>query len=410
MSEMGSAGKPRLLVLASTYPRWAGDHEPGFVHELARRLTEHFEVSALVPHAPGALTFELLDGVQVHRFRYAPSTFETLINDGGIATNLRRAPWKWLLVPCFMIAQLLAAARLLGRQLPDVVHAHWIIPQGLIMASLSAMGLRVPPVLLTSHGADLFTLKQPPLLWLKRFACRRAEALTVVSRAMLAEVEVLGVAPDRVQVRSMGVDLSERFTPCSSVARSDTEILFVGRLVEKKGVIHLVRAMPKILEVRPRARLSIAGFGPDESRLKSAVQDLGLSSHVVFLGAVAQHALPSLYRRAAVFVAPFVQAESGDQEGLGLVVPEAVGCGCPVVVSDIPAARDFGLDTVQPGSSEALAARIISILSSPEQARASAEEIRRQFVERFDWGRVAAEYSEVLDGIVLTASEPGRRQ
>ena len=78
--------RPVLLVLASTYPRWADDHEPGFVHELARRLTDRFRVLALVPHSPGSSTRETLDGVEVIRYRYAPGRLETLVNDGGIVT------------------------------------------------------------------------------------------------------------------------------------------------------------------------------------------------------------------------------------------------------------------------------------------------------------------------------------
>ncbi|MBL2545111.1 glycosyltransferase family 4 protein, partial [Klebsiella pneumoniae] len=57
--------RPRLLVLASTYPRWANDHELSFVHDLAKRLADRFEVVVLCPHAPGAASRELLDGVQI---------------------------------------------------------------------------------------------------------------------------------------------------------------------------------------------------------------------------------------------------------------------------------------------------------------------------------------------------------
>ena len=64
--------KPRLLVLASTYPRWRDDHEPGFVHELAKRQTDRFDVTVLTSSAPGAATHEHNDGVEVVRYRYAP--------------------------------------------------------------------------------------------------------------------------------------------------------------------------------------------------------------------------------------------------------------------------------------------------------------------------------------------------
>ena len=92
-----------ILVLASTYPRWRGDHEPGFVHELNRRLVDEFDVHVVCPHAPGAASYEVMDGVSIHRFRYAPEALETLVQDGGILANLNRSHWKWGLVPFFFV-------------------------------------------------------------------------------------------------------------------------------------------------------------------------------------------------------------------------------------------------------------------------------------------------------------------
>ena len=332
--------KPRIMVLTSTYPRWAGDHEPGFVHELSRRLTEQFDIRVVGPHAPGVLRCETMDGVNVRRFRYAPLRMQTLVNDGGIVTNLKRQPWKWLLVPSFTLGLFWSIWCEIRRWRPDIVHAHWLIPQGLVMALLSVVWSRTPPFVVTSHGADLFALRAWPLPALKRFVARRAAALTVVSNSMLDELERLGVPPEKISVQPMGVDLENRFTPDESVTRSTNELLFVGRLVEKKGVRYLLEALPKIIEAHPDAYLTIAGFGPEESALRRQAESLGIREHVHFLGAVPQERLPALYRRAAVFVAPFVATASGDQEGLGLVTVEAVGCGCPVIVSDLPAVCD----------------------------------------------------------------------
>ena len=105
----------RLLVLTSTYPRWPNDREPGFVHELCKRLTGDFDVTVLSPHASGAMVEEIMDGVSVRRYRYAPASWETLVNNGGIVTNLKRQPWKWLLVPGFLLVQAWAVWRLIRR-------------------------------------------------------------------------------------------------------------------------------------------------------------------------------------------------------------------------------------------------------------------------------------------------------
>lgn len=399
----GASGSvlPRLLVLASTYPRWTDDTEPGFVHELAKRLVDRFDVTVVGPHAQRAATRQILDGVTVRRYRYAPARHEGLVNNGGIVTNLRRAPWKWLLVPGFILGMVWATWRAISEQKPAVVHAHWLLPQGLIIALLGLLSRRIPPFVVTSHGADLYSLKARPLQALKRWVAGRAAAVTVVSSAMSEELERLGVDPSKVVVQPMGVDLRERFTPDPLIVRSCDELLFVGRLVEKKGLRQLIEAMPRVLASYPSAYLTIVGFGPEEQERREQVQRLHLGERVTFAGAVSQAQLPALYRRAAAFVAPFVVASSGDQEGLGLVSVEAAGCECPVVVSDLPAVRQAfpnpdEVIMVPPDDIAALASAILSVLNDTESAQLRAKGLRRRLAQHLDWTGVAAGYGDLL--------------
>lgn len=391
--------KPVVLVLASTYPRWSNDPEPGFVHELCRRLTDRFEVIALVPDAPDADPEGVLDGVEVIRYRYAPRRLETLVNNGGIAANLRQFIWKWLLVPGFMLGQYMAARKLLGRRHVDVIHAHWLIPQGLIAYRLKRR--MAIPYLVTSHGGDLFGLRGRVLSALKRRVAASCAAMTVVSSAMRDEAASIGLRPPRLEVLPMGVDLRERFVIDPAVQRVTDELLFVGRLVPKKGLRHLLDAMPAVLERRPQAVLIIAGFGPEEGALKAQALRLGIVHKVNFLGAMPQHELPALYRRASLFVAPFVRDDSGNQEGLPVVLMEAIGCGCPVLVGDVAGIHDLlggaSADVcIRPQDAGALAAAIVKALSSPEQASRNAQAIRGIVAERIDWQFVADGYAGLL--------------
>lgn len=385
--------KLRLLVLTSTYPRWAGDPEPGFVHELTRRLTDDFEIEVIGPHAAGALADEVMDGVRVRRYRYAPASLEKLVNDGGMLTNLRRSAWKWLLVPGFLVAQRFAITRALRRFKPDVVHAHWLIPQGLLASSIVR-----EPVVMTSHGADLFGLSGQAFAALRSWVVRRAEAVTVVSAAM--RERLLHEVPDaRVEVMPMGVDVEHIFCPDGS-ARSANQLLFVGRLVEKKGLLHLIEALPAVLTRQPDTLLKLVGFGPEEKPLRERVAELGLQQHVQFLGALPQAQLAAHYREAALFVGPFVEAKSGDQEGLGLVVAEAMACGCPVLVGDVPGVRDLVSDDtgvwVDARDHAALATAIADLLDDASK-RARLGEAGRDFVcQRFGWDAVASGYATLL--------------
>src|SRR5262249_50271850 len=148
------------------------------VFELASRLREKFDVRVLAPHSKGTANSEVMSGLDVRRYRYAPEALETLVHNGGIMPNLKQYRWKWILVPAFIVAQFLAVRRTLRDWRPDVVHAHWIIPQGLIAAL--AVGRRTPRarIVTTSHGADLFSLKGRFFRRLKEFVLRRSDCIT----------------------------------------------------------------------------------------------------------------------------------------------------------------------------------------------------------------------------------------
>lgn len=397
---MDGASKPHLLVLTSTYPRWVDDPEPGFVHELAKRLVADFDVTVLAPHTRGAKAEEDVDSVAVRRYRYAPASWETLVNDGGMVVNLRRNPLKWLLVPGFLLSQAWVARQLVRQKSVDVLHVHWLVPQGLVLLLLRMSGCGTP-CLVTSHGADLYSLRGPLLNALKRRIVRACAAMTVVSSAMRSEAERIGLRPPRLEVLPMGVDLQGRFVPDAAAGRSADHLLFVGRLVPKKGLTYLLDALPRVLARRPAVTLAIAGFGPEEHSLRAQVQRQGLEAKVEFLGARPQSELPALYRSANLFVAPFVRDAAGDQEGLPVALMEAIACGCPVVAGDVAGLEDLlgaasGDIRVNPRDDAALAAAILAALDNPLVARIRALELRQAVAQRMDWAVIAAGYAGLL--------------
>ncbi|HEY9131803.1 MAG TPA: glycosyltransferase [Dyella sp.] len=401
----GQRKKPRVFVLASTYPRWPGDHEPSFVHELCRRLLDRFDVTVVTSHVQDAAREETMDGVDVLRYRYAPESWQTLVYGGGIAVNLRRSPWKYLLVPGFILMQYLAARTAIRRRGADVVHAHWLIPQGTVAACLGRR-LRIPFVV-TSHGGDLFGLRGRALTAMKRDVAERAAGVTVVSQAMSDELAHIGVSTVAVDVIPMGVDLKTRFAADARIARSADELLFVGRLVAKKGLPNLLGALALLVRDRPACRLTIAGFGPEEQALRRQVERLGLADRVTFLGPVQQQDLPALYRRAALLAAPFVRDASGNQEGLPVVLMEAIACGCPVVVGQVAGLADLlGPEPtrycVDPTDAQKLAAAIAHVLDHPDEASAWVERKRQYALSQFDWDVIASRYGDVLERALST--------
>lgn len=313
----------RLLITASTFPRWEGDTEPRFVLDYAQAMTEYYDVTVLVPAAPAAKEYEKLDGVKVIRYHYFPiHKWETLCYPGAIVPRIKEKKVRVLLVPFLLISLYIHLFKMLPEY--DVVHAHWLIPQGIVQSLFKT------PYIVTGHGGDVTSLNKGILKKLKERCLRKAKAVTVVSEYLKGIVQEFapGIEPDVV---SMGVDVSKfgkQYYKPDYFGQGDKKvILFVGRLAEIKGVTYLIEAMKDIDGV-----LVIVGDGPLKEKLKE--QAKGFNEKVIFLGAKTHEELKTIYASADIFVAPSVIAKDGGQEGFGLVMLEAMASGLPVVASD----------------------------------------------------------------------------
>lgn len=392
------------LVLTSTFPRWKDDVEPPFVYELYRRLSAYFSVHVLAPHAPGAALEEQLDGIQVTRYRYFISPWQSLAYHGGILANLKQHPWRYGFIPFFLLAQLIALIRLLRRSHYDCIHAHWLIPQGLVAMTARLFLKSFPPVIVTSHGGDLYGLKGFVFNRLKRYVAQRSAAVTVVSQAMKEILSEIWTVEDRIRVIPMGVDLQKRFTP--PVNRQVTGvILFVGRLVEKKGLRYLIEALPPLLDKHPQAILRIVGDGQEKERIQERISELNLDQCVELKGAAANDVLPDIYRSSDVVVFPSVVADDGDREGFGLVLVEALGCECATIVTDLPAMRDIIRDgksalVVPQKDSVQLAEKICRLLADDTLRRNLGEQGRAYVLKRFDWEIITSRYKKLIRSVI----------
>ena len=206
------------------------------------------------------------------------------------------------------------------------------------------------------------------------------------------------------KVLPMGVDLVHRFVPDPKVTRSSNELIFVGRLVEKKGVQYLLQAIALVRERFPKVHLSIIGDGPLRNELVDLTIALGIEENTEFLGAITQSKLPRLYAGAAIAVIPSIVATSGDQEGLGLVTIEALGCGCAVVASNLPAIRDVVIPDLngllaKPKSSQSIADKIKYLLEDVTRLQRFQAVARESVIEKFDWEIVANKYRYLLQAL-----------
>jgi glycosyltransferase involved in cell wall biosynthesis len=391
----------KILVLTSTYPRWKDDTEPGFVDQLSQNLAQEHAVDVIAPHARGAAMEESMGNVHVHRFRYSLESWQTLAYDGGILPNLREQPVRWLLVPSFLLCQWLLAVRLLRRNRYDIIHAHWIIPQGLVAILARGASGRKPALVITSHGGDLFALKGKLLSRVKRWITRRADALTVVSAVMKQKAAHMGLQEDgRIANIPMGVDTRQTFLPPADAAGREG-LLFVGRLVDKKGVDYLLRAMPRVLARFPDQHLTIIGDGPLRRSLEELCRELNITGRVTMQGSLVNRDIPPFLQGAAITIFPSIVTDAGDQEGSPVAVMEALASGCAVIVADYPGAGDIvdngtsGL--IVPGrSSDAIAEAILALLDNPDLCRTLGGNGRQRVQEHYDWAVISSKFSDVF--------------
>lgn len=384
----------KVLVLASTFPRWQGDRQPAFIADFCRHLPD-CEVHVLAPGAAGAQSREVVDGVQVHRFRYAPlASWQTLAYGGGMLANLRGNPLLYLLLPLFLATMLFSAWHLARRERIDIVHAHWIIPQGVAGAALRLL-LPRSRLLVTSHGGDAYAFNGRIGRALKRFVLRRADRVTAVSSPLrddLVNDLDLATAP---AVAPMGVDLT-RFG--SEAVTRQRRFCFVGRLVEKKGVDQLLDAYAQARNAAGDRLppLLVAGDGPLREQLAAQAQRLGIAAQVSFAGWQDPAGIPALMAESLAVLVPSITARDGDREGLGLVAVEALAAGTPVIAYDYGAIRDVvtpgvtGL-LVPPGDIAALARALADVAAGNPLPVINGEK-RDSIRRRFDWRQVAAGY------------------
>jgi glycosyltransferase involved in cell wall biosynthesis len=341
--------KLQVLVIATTFPRWENDQEPRFIFDLCKNLSDKVDLQILAPHAPGAKKKETWGAMKITRFPYFyPLNLQKLCYDGGIVPKLKASWLARLQLPFFLFFQFFRLLKITGETRFDLIHCHWLIPQGFFCALIKIF--RGTPYLLTALGADVYSFKGIPVVpSLVKFALKHSILCIAISRGTQNQVFKFN-KNTATKIIPLGVDLKQ-FHPNKynkkikeSIGNGNLFLLGVGRLAEKKGFRYLIEAMPLILQEIPSAKLTIVGFGPQKSLLEKYIQELNLSSSVFLTGGKTGKELQEWFATADIFIGPSIVTPDGDTEGQGVVFLEAMASGTPVIASDVGGIKDVVRD------------------------------------------------------------------
>lgn len=286
----------------------------------------------------------------------------------------------------------------------DVVDAQFFYPDGPAAACLAAeLGL---PLSIKARGADIH-------FWGRRLGCRdqvlraagKAAGLLAVSASLKRDMVAMGMPADRIAVHYTGCDLAlfrphEREAAKLALGVVGPLVVSLGSLIPRKGHALVIEAMATL----PEATLLVVGGGPEEARLASLIERLGLGARVRLLGSQPHSRLP------AILAAADVMALASESEGLANAWVEALACGTPVVTPDVDGASET-IDRPAAGrllrerTPKAISAAIRSILADPpSQADVQAT------AERFTWDRNALQLAQHLRKLAPAAALSGHSE
>ncbi|MGI9372631.1 MAG: glycosyltransferase family 4 protein [Hyphomicrobiales bacterium] len=371
---MRNSNKGRVLFVTSSCPQRAGDWTSPFILDLACDLQSFgWQVDVLAPHAPGLAHQEQLCGVQIFRYPYfKPENQETVFYRGGALVNMRKHPLNWVKLPVAMIALNHNIYKHLRTSTYDLLHSHWIVPQG-ALAGRAAKRFKLPHVT-TAHGSDVFGLQHPLALRLKRYALDHADAITANSNATANKIKLLktnGCTPHIVPMSITAPGASHAEKPADSALN----LLFLGRMVREKGIEELITALPEISASLPNLRVTLAGDGQDRMEMEKLVNRINLNHIIQFSGAVSPADTSKFYQWADIVTCP------SHFEAQGMVAAEALAHGNAVVASDVGGLPDTvqhlktGL-LVPPHDARSLAQAVIKLGKDADLRRHLAEKGR----------------------------------
>lgn len=380
----------RILIINYEFPPLGGGGGVAS-YEIAKGLVaRQHEVDVLTTGRRGLPGSEVVDGTGVYR---VPVVGRADIATATLASMLS-----------FFPSGVLKGCQILRKKRYDILNTHFAIPSGPTGVVLSRI-FRTPQVL-TIIGGDIY---DPT----KRLSPSSNVLLHSVVRCVLnASSRVIAISDDiqrrtreqyhyegNIQVVHYGLtppSFTKKSRAQLGIPEDEFVLISIGRLIKRKALDSLLRAMTKLPD--DKFRLLIIGEGPEEAALRELANRLDLASQIDFLGAIWGERKFQYLAASDIFVLPSVH------EGFGLVFLEAMYCGLPVIASATGGQTDFLKDgktgfLVPVRDEDILADRILQ-LAADESARGEMSEFNRKYVKGFHIDGVARQYEAIFSSVL----------
>ncbi len=400
--------KKTILWLTSSYPRFEKDSASIFLRSLAKSINQHyFNLHILSPDDSQITAKNNHDAITHHHFKYfLPRSYQKLAYGSGILPNLKQNPVLFMQVPGFLCSQFISCLIIAYRIKPELIHAHWVFPQGCIAAFIGKL-LNIP-VIMTAHGGDAFSLSGKILSSIKRWALNHCSAWTSNTNTT---AYALGDYLQPPHIIPMGINY-EQFNKGdqkelrSSIPDTTYIVLFVGRLVEKKGVSDLITALSMLNKTdKNSCLLWIIGDGNEKINLEKQVEHHQLHN-VTFFGKLPNIELPDYYAAADIFIAPSIVDSKQDTEGQGVMLLEAMASGTPIISTQTGGIteiieHDYNGILVKPNQPKQIKTALENLLmdrNKREYLSANA----KQTAKKYDWSIVAKQFIKLYESVIVS--------
>ena len=331
----------KVLAITSSYPRYSGDRVAPFVDQIVRGVAALGHTVHVVVPQHREWSWPASDGaVHFHPYRYSvvpswtPWGFSESLQGGS---TIRKS--LYAIAPVVAASAVRTARRVLAGGDFDIVHAHWVVPNG----PIARMAAGETPLVVTLHGSDVAVSERSRAIGrATKWTFERAAAVTAPSGDLLERARRLG-AQGLLELVPYGADVDEltaapgagaALRASLGVDADDLLVVGIGRLIPVKGFDYLVQAVATASKADPRLRLVLVGDGSERAGLSEHAASLGMTERVSVVGAVDRDRIPAYLAAADIVAVPSVH-HGGYVDGLPNVALEAMAAGRPLVASRV---------------------------------------------------------------------------